>query len=523
MNLQRTPVRSRKPAHSTRLALQPLEDRCTPATFSYAEATQTLTVFAANHDEILVEGNAADPAGYLTVKESADPFFNSADDTQPVRNLVVRFDGVDFGELYLRASLHLSGNATVFGARESQYISHRGTIGGNFRYTAFGDANDEVDFFGGSGVGAKAILNLGAGSNMLRLMGGGVGGDLMVKAGKGNDHVELASGDNVAVGGSATFRLGNGTNMIEGMSNGDVYVGKKFTYVGGDGVDFVNLRASTTDLIVVGSASFVLEGLNPGAHNALEFDGVTVGGQLNIVGGMDNDVVEFAEDLSVGGNLRADLRDGTNTFAIGHVGATTNAIAGSLRYAGGPGTDLVGVDATTIGKNARFALGAAGALAQSLRIGFVHPDGVQVNGAMNVTSGSGQDNFHFTRLYVGKDLMLASGAGNDKVYLDDTDIAGKTGLGFGAGNDRLYVEMLTSDALGNPLDSDATFGGTFTVRAGDGNDYVNLSDDSLIATIARFGAKVSLFGGDGADTLLHAGNEFMVSGNFADFETGALP
>src|SRR5262245_51455440 len=132
----------RKSKRPTRLLLQSFEDRCTPASYSYAPESQTLTVIAADQDEITVKGNVADPIGYVTVQVqqgmTTTTAFNSAVDAQPVRNLVVHFDGVDTGKLYLLSDLHLSGKLGVFAARDGQYFSSKATVSGNLSYTSSG-------------------------------------------------------------------------------------------------------------------------------------------------------------------------------------------------------------------------------------------------------------------------------------------------------------------------------------------------------------------------------------------------
>jgi hypothetical protein len=116
-------------------------------------------------------------------------------------------------------------------------------------------------------------------------------------------------------------------------------------------------------------------------------------------------------------------------------------------------------------------------------------------------------------------LNVATGAGVDVVGINDTDVAGTTLIDLGAGNDQLLFEMATTDS-GGPLANPTTFGGTVTIKGGDGNDTVSMSNDGSAATLVQFGARVSLVGGLGTDTVNNsAENIFEVIGNTNDFET----
>ncbi|HKA07212.1 MAG TPA: hypothetical protein VKD71_08130, partial [Gemmataceae bacterium] len=123
------------------------------------------------------------------------------------------------------------------------------------------------------------------------------------------------------------------------------------------------------------------------------------------------------------------------------------------------------------------------------------------------------------RTYVGGALNVATGAGVDVVGINDTDVAGTTLIDLGAGDDQLLIEMATTDS-GGPLANPTTFGGTVTIRGGDGNDTVSLSNDGSAGTLVHFGVRLALVGGLGTDTSNNAAeNVFEVTGNTNDFET----
>jgi hypothetical protein len=142
-----------------------------------------------------------------------------------------------------------------------------------------------------------------------------------------------------------------------------------------------------------------------------------------------------------------------------------------------------------------------------------------VLGNVKVTGGSGSDIIVLRRMYVGNALSVLAGGGVDIVGLDDMDVAGATTIDLGAGVDTLRIETVSGDSGGN-LDRPTTYGGTVTVKGGDGNDLVNLSDDSDASTFIHFGSRVILIGGGGNDTLQNTSdNIFEVTTNFNDFET----
>src|SRR5262245_25198294 len=101
----------------SRLALRTLEDRVTPATAVYSGLTQTLTVVAAQGDQLVVSAIPNKPTGYLSVVETQAnaTVFNADVKSQAVRNLVVRFGNTNTGTLTLDATSRIGGNLSVGG------------------------------------------------------------------------------------------------------------------------------------------------------------------------------------------------------------------------------------------------------------------------------------------------------------------------------------------------------------------------------------------------------------------------
>jgi hypothetical protein len=502
----------------TRLNLQALEDRATPATFTYAPFSQTLTVTAGEGDRILVASIPNKPTGYLQVSETqaAATVFNSDTTNQSIRTLVVRFGNVQSGGLTLAADARIGGGLIVSGAQTSQTLDLLGSVGGNLTYTAAPTAAfDDLDVEASAHVGGNMNVQLGLGENTLRLKGGLVRGNLTVLGKAGTDRVEVTESADLVVGGAASFNLGDGPNTLLGHGLAHTLrVGTNFTYTGGAGNDSLDLDGAGTALQAGGNVRVVLG--NPRAFdvNEAEFEALTAGRHVSFVGGMGADTVTLSGALNIGGNVSANLGQGTNRFDSNLLGEGTNSIGGTFTYAGGAGGDVVLLDVASIGRNVNVALGESGGANQSLTVGAKGPAGVAVYGNVRVTSGSGADAIGLARLYVGGSLNVLSGSGTDMVLMDDINVAGATLLDLGLGDDQLLVE--TQGGLG----SSSSFGGKVTVKSGDGTDVVNLSDDANAGTLILFGSRVALVGGAGEDTVRNADeNVFEVTGNLIQFET----
>jgi hypothetical protein len=506
----------------TRLSVEALEDRATPATAVYSALTQTLTVTAAQANRIVVAPQPNEAPGYILVTETqgAATVFDSDAANRPVRNLVVRFGAVNSGGLTLNADLRLGGNLSVFGARSSQELDLLGTVGANVTYTAAtGAAFDDLDIEGTAQIGGNLTVFGGAGENTVRLKGGTVRGNLAVNGGAGLDRVELTATSDLNVGGSAAFNLGDGPNTVVGINLHLVRVGTNLTYTGGGGNDTFDLDGSGGTLQVGQDARFTFG--NPLAFDAnlATFEALNAGRNVSFFGGAGGDSITFSGAMLVGGSVIAALGEGTNSFDSNLLGAGVNSIGGGFTYTGGASGDGVSLDGTSIGRNVTVTLGESGGASQALNVGTKAPSGVTVFGSLKVTGGSRTDNVVLHRLYVGNALTVSTGAGVDTVGMDDVGVAGISLIDLGVGNDSLFLEMASADSAGN-LGSPSTFGGVFTLKAGDGNDTVSLSNDASATTFAHFGDRVVLVGGAGADTLgTAAENIFELTGNSTDFET----
>src|SRR5262245_28338833 len=333
-------TRASKSGRSTRLALQRLEDRCTPASAFYAAATQTLTVNAAEGNFIEVAQLASQPTGFIQVSDGST-VFDSSVNVQPVRNLIVRFNGVNNGGLTLLPRLRLAGDVSVIGAMKTQGLASYAEIGGNFTYTATANAIDSLTFFSTSRVGSNMKLDLRGGHNTVSLRGGNIGGRLAVTGTTGADRIELTENSNLRVGGSSSFVLGDGRNEVVGMGAHEFDVGQSVTFKGGSDDDVFDMGQTLTgDLLTalrvagnfaatLGSSTDILVG------NQVVLNFANIGGNFNYSGGANADKIEFSNDLILGGDCRASMGDGGNFMSLRPGGILGHIISGNVYYTGG--------------------------------------------------------------------------------------------------------------------------------------------------------------------------------------------
>src|SRR5262249_2335764 len=110
-------LRPQRSYAAARLSLRALEDRVTPATAAYSALTQSLTIVAAQADQLIVSAIPNKPTGYLNVTETqaGATVFNSTVKNQSVRVLLVRFGNTNTGSLTLDATTRIGGSLNVSG------------------------------------------------------------------------------------------------------------------------------------------------------------------------------------------------------------------------------------------------------------------------------------------------------------------------------------------------------------------------------------------------------------------------
>ena len=510
-----------------RLALRSLEERATPATAVYSALTQTLTVTAAQADNLVVAAIPNKPTGYLTITETQAnaTVFNSDARNQAVRAIIVQFGNTSAGSLTLDATTRIGGGLIVNGGLGATTVNLAGTVGGNVTFTAAPikelAATEVFNLEPTAAVGGNVRLALGGGDNIVRLRGGTIRGNLGMATNGGEDTVHLTELADLTVNGSAAFNLGDGNNTVVGVGTRVIRVGAAFTYTGGVGNDTFDLDGSGAALDVRGDARFTLGTPIGFDANVIKFEALA-GRNIGFIGGAGSDTIEVSGGLAATGNMAISPGHGENNFKSNLLGGGTNSIGGSFIYTGGANGDAVSLDNTTIGRGAIVALGESFGTGQaSFSAGMNGPGPVTVYGNLRVTTGpTSHSTVQLARLYVGGGLSMVGGAGNNAIWMDDVNVAGATLIDLGAGVDGVFLEQFAGNS-GGPLSGVSTFGGTFTISGGAGNDSAALAVDGVAGQQAQFGGRVILIGGAGSDGLtVGTGVTFEHTTNFEDFETG---
>jgi hypothetical protein len=515
---------SRSPSLS-RLVLQQLEDRATPATGVYNAVTHTLTVTADEADKIVVSSIPNKPTGYLQVTSTqGNPnVFTSATANRVVRNLVFKFGKVNLGEVEFGADAKIAGNLMIAGAKDTQFVDVLGNVAGNVTYTPNTlPAFEDIDIGATAVVGGNVRIGLGGGENTLRIKGGHIRGNLSVLGGSTEgavDRVELMEDGNLVVDGNVAFNLGSGTNDVVATSAGPLmWVNRNFTYTGTTGNDTFDLDGMGGVLNVKGHARFTLGTSAMFDANLVKLEALRAGKSIAFKGAIGNDRVIVSGAIVAGTNLSLALGNGMNEFESNEGGMATNAVGGNLTYRGGNSGDIVRLDSTTIGKTLAVSLGENGGAGQVFFAGLKTPAGVTVHGHTRVTAGSGADAVLLRRMTVDRSLTILTGAGDDIVSIDNLQTQGASTIDLGGGDDQLLIELLSSDS-GGLLSGNTTFTGAVTIKAGDGADLVDLSADSSNQTFIHFASPLVVQGGNQEDTLrMSTDNVFDVGGNFTDTE-----
>jgi hypothetical protein len=195
---------------------------------------------------------------------------------------------------------------------------------------------------------------------------------------------------------------------------------------------------------------------------------------------------------------------------------------------GGAGYDELGIGGATVEGNCSLKGGADD---NSMNIWSTEegPLGItptSIHGDLNVTGGSGADDFSCTDCGVAGKTTVSLGAGDNVVYFSDgTDNTGLTKVTTGGGADDIHFE------------SDAHFSGGLTVSSGGEYDVVTFdsaqvdgpvsvklgaSDDDLyVVNNCIFGSTLLAYGGAGWNSLYHTPDNVFATEprawNFADY------
>lgn len=435
-----------------------------------------------------------------------------------------RFSASDFGLAGAARAFGDSGADTLQFLAGSTFATQAGTSASYYG----GDGADQVLADASVlGQGGQALLDLGAGADLLRLVNGAAlgnqaGASGTASGGAGNDTFLVTDSDvGVAAGASGTllgnsgqdlFELTNsgfgvaGTALAEGGSGADVFrqsggalgemAGSVGALRGGDGGDSFTLG---------GTLGQDGQGLSDGGSGSDSFllaataiVGANAGGSGTLLGGAGDDSL-MALAAAIGASGSATLDGGSGADSLDFAGSTLATQAGgSGTVLGGSGVDLIA-----------FRLGAViGGLGSGLVDAGLGDDSVTLDmsslggGGTGLLTGGGGDDSILLRNGTGVGTgagtgTLAGGLGNDQVALQGSTLGGNGRFLGEGGDDTLTLSLASSLAAGSQIEG------------GDGDERVRIEDTTLIAatamldggadsdTLELFGAGVGTFDGNG--------------------------
>ena len=334
--LRRFLFRPRTPAvrHSFQPRLEGLEARWVPATFNYNPAKQQLTVNVVLGDTLVNFNQDNDnPVGHISVNATTGPDFNQTTPTVFVKDIVVKVaadatTSIQFLDLATSGWIKVTSAATA-GATVN-LLNVDIAKGLTFTSSAIdAAANDSLTVFASS-IGGSLAASLNQGNNAVSLEDSSIGTNLSIASKSGTDNVTLES---VHVTGNATIKLGDNQNALT-VHNGISTVDGSLVYTGGSGFDLIEVT-NTADLHVDTNAIFNL-GSGSGSVAITPQNLVTVGRNLTINGGVDNDAFEI-DRFDVGRNATFNLGNSTGGQTFDTEGGSD--VGGNLVINGGNNID----------------------------------------------------------------------------------------------------------------------------------------------------------------------------------------
>ncbi len=342
-------------------------------------------------------------------------------------------------------------------------------------------------------------INGGLGTNAISLSSAGlveVNGLVKVVTSTGDDTFALSSSGSVAVKGGLNLALGDGINTVT-VTTGSLLTGA-LTFTGGVGADSCNFN---TPSLRTGAITASLGGGN----NVLTFNGAEfrASGLVKVITGSgDDSLLLGVSDVRLPKGLLFDAGDGVNVFNAG-------GLAGVFQS--GPLSFLYGEHAAGI-SSVNFSTAT-----------------VSINGPLKFTGKSGSDVLNVTgSTFSCGPITAVLGDGTNGMSLNGAN-ASIAGLNFTGGNDVDALQVsFTETKLGsfkaslgggpnNPLHllgSRLVVGGTFSITAGAGDDFLTIS-----ASHQRFakGARIDL--GDGVNNAQFTAQSIL-SGSAFTFKAG---
>jgi hypothetical protein len=483
--------------------LEPLEGRDIPGilTFTYAAATQTLTVVGDSADhQLSIDG----PSGFgaLTLSSTTDAFRGSDGQVlaspvlfpSPVDNLTVKFlggsdtvaigAGVPFrlaGRLVIAGgdgdntltvnSLEIIGNLTVTnGTGTDSTLVTNLDIGGSLSVSnGAGDSTTAISLAGRFHPFVRSVtVTNGAGTDSTVLTDLNVTGSVVVRNGAGDSHtvINRSGPGRSLVGGSVTVTNGTGTDETE---LADTNVIGNFTVRNGHGGANGNAGHTWVD-------------------NPANVSRSVIGGNVS-VSYVDGDVAAVPDklmDVQVLGNVAFNHgRGDSETVIDGDLSALPAIVRGNLTFTGS-GRSII-------------------------RHNSPNTYGLVIGGDFRVTAGVGDDEVHLYRAEVSGQTVLALGDGNNIVSIDDTAFYGPVTITTGAGTDTVSLDTMAGTSAATKFER------SIVIRLGAGNDAITLGGgNDAMQRLVAFGPFVIHHGAGSDNFNLFGPVEFPLGGGIED-------
>lgn len=158
-------------------SVTPREGRYTPA--ATAPSGGTLTITPADGEAISVQPNGFNSPGFVQINAGEVAVFASAAD-QAIKSVVVKGAGVNNYTFTPGTGVGLT-NLTVRGAKaNTAVVTNLAVLSGNLSFvgTTAGTGTDDVTTVAGLTVNGSASFAMAGGTNVVRLTGNAVGGNL---------------------------------------------------------------------------------------------------------------------------------------------------------------------------------------------------------------------------------------------------------------------------------------------------------------------------------------------------------
>ena len=330
-----------------------------------------------------------------------------------------------------------AGNVTILTGGGADHVDAF-AAGGNVQLD-LGAGNDGATF--NYDAGLDAIIDAGAGNDVVVSEFGGVGGSEHIRLGAGSDTFIFGGG---FVKGDSNLTFEGSARIHERGAGGDVEA--KRTYFGdrliaGDGPAVITVCASEIlgDYRVAGGNLVLVSDSSVGGDFVVTATGTAnlslrndTGGDLVVRTAGRADRVTI-KDAFVGGSLSVDLNGGSDNIRLLRTG-----VEGNARVVTDGGNDRVDFRVFSTEGNLAIDTGDG-------RDRLVVKD-AGVGGNFSSVTGEGNDVIVFADFFVERAFRLLAGDGADRLTVRGVEAGGDVILNTGAGKDRVKVRGLTGGA-----------------------------------------------------------------------------